>query len=83
VLVLSFFGFLCVFSKIKLAVAIIKTASIFVKDEILITLLPIFTALFTIGLWIWWIITAVYIYSTGTITSSSSLPFASVTLSTA
>jgi hypothetical protein len=72
-----------VFSKIKLAVAIIKTASIFVKDEILITLLPIFTALFTIGLWIWWIITAVYIYSTGTITSSNSLPFASVTLSTA
>ena len=71
------------FSKIKLAVAIIKTASIFVKDEILITLLPIFTALFTIGLWIWWIITAVYIYSTGTITSSNSLPFASVTLSTA
>ena len=71
------------YSKIKLAVAIIKTASIFVKDEILITLLPIFTALFTIGLWIWWIITAVYIYSTGTITSSNSLPFASVTLSTA
>jgi solute carrier family 44 (choline transporter-like protein), member 2/4/5 len=54
----SFIGFLCIYNKLRLAVAIIKTAAIFVKDEFLIILVPPVSAVFLFGLWIWWIITA-------------------------
>jgi hypothetical protein len=48
-------------SKIKLAIAIIKTAAIFVRDNFLIILVPPVIAIYVGILWIWWIISAMYI----------------------
>jgi hypothetical protein len=55
----SVIGFLCIFNKLRLAVAIIKTAAVFIKDEFLIILVPPVSAIFLFALWIWWIFTAV------------------------
>ena len=60
-------GFLCMFNKIRLAIAIIKTAAVFLKDQFLIVLVPPATAVFVSALWVWWLLTAVFIYATGTI----------------
>jgi hypothetical protein len=60
VLGVSVFGFLCIFNKLRLAVAIIKTAALFIKDEFLIILVPPVSAIFVFALWIWWIFTAMY-----------------------
>lgn len=58
ILGLAIIGFICIFNKLRLAVAVIKTAAIFVRDEFLIILVPPVSAIFTFGLWIWWIFTA-------------------------
>lgn len=42
--------------KIRLAIAIVKTAAVFVKDEYEIIIIPPIIAIFTAILWVWWII---------------------------
>jgi len=85
----SIIGFLCIFNKIRLAIAIIKTAAIFIKDEFLIILSPPIASIFLAGLYLWWIFTAMfnifyiisYVYALGTIQGDGQSPFATVTLS--
>lgn len=55
---LSLIGFFCMFEKIKLAIAVIKSAALFVRDNFLIILVPIAITIWVGLLWFWWIITA-------------------------
>jgi choline transporter-like protein 2/4/5 len=59
----SLIGFACIFNKLRLAIAVIKTAAIFLKDEFLIIFLPPVTSVLVVILWIWWLLTAVFVYS--------------------
>jgi hypothetical protein len=68
--VVLFLIFVCWFGKIRLAIAIIKTAAVFLKDEFLIILVPPVSAIFVAALWVWWLLTAIYIYATGEITGT-------------
>lgn len=76
---LSIIGLGCIFNKLRLAIAIIKTAAVFVKDEFLVILVPPVTALFVAALWFWWVYTALYVYALGEIKGTGSSPFATVT----
>lgn len=67
IFVLSLVGLACIFNKIRLAIAIIKTAAIFVRDQFLVILVPPVITVFVAGLWFWWILTAVFVYSLATI----------------
>lgn len=49
-------GLFCVLDKIKLAIAVIKTAALFVRDEFEIILVPPIIAVAVGILWVWWII---------------------------
>jgi hypothetical protein len=53
-------AFICMFNKIRLAIAVIKTATLFVRDNFLIILVPPVIAIVLLILWIWWIISVVY-----------------------
>ena len=70
--------FLCMFRNIKLAIAIIKTAAICVKDNILIMAVPpVFVVLVAI-FWVLWIYGAIYLYSVGEVSKSPDGPYAAV-----
>jgi beta-lactamase regulating signal transducer with metallopeptidase domain len=60
--VLSVIGLFCIMEKIKLAIAVIKTAALFVRDEFEIILIPPIIAFWVGVLWVWWIISAMYQY---------------------
>lgn len=84
---LSLIGLFCILDKIRLAIAVIKTAALFVRDEFEIILVPPVIAVCVGVLWVWWIISVVYkininnsyIVSLGEISGSGSTPFATVT----
>mmetsp|Transcript_123575 Transcript_123575/g.174184 ORF Transcript_123575/g.174184 Transcript_123575/m.174184 type:complete len:146 (-) Transcript_123575:109-546(-) len=69
----------CFRNKIRLAIAIIKTATLYVKDVPTSFLVP---PLFTIALicwWVFWIFSFVYVYATADgFTGSETSPFATV-----
>lgn len=60
---LSLLGLLCHFNRIRMAIAIIKTAALFIIEIPFIMLVPpVFTFLVT-GYWRLWIMSFIYIYS--------------------
>ena len=79
---LSLFGLFCMYHKIRLAIAVIKTAAIFVRDNFLILYVPIVFSVILGLFWLWWIASAVYVVSLGSITGDGTSPFAKVTWST-
>lgn len=67
---------ICLGKRIELAVAIMKTASMFVADNISSLLIPPLSFLALIGYFLWWITVALYLYSVGTVSHvPGSLPF--------
>ena len=74
----SVIAFFILFNKIRLAIAIIKSASVFLIDEPYSLLVPPIFAIITILYWAFWIVSFAYIYSVGTIRGSSSSPFATI-----
>ncbi|CAD8110212.1 unnamed protein product [Paramecium sonneborni] len=72
-------GLICIFNKIRLAIAVIKTAAMCVKDHFLLIFVPQVTAIVLAGLWFWWIYTASYVYAVGEIKGTGNSPFAEVT----
>jgi len=70
------------FNKIRLAIAIIKTATLFVKDNFSIIGVPPVFGLFIAVFFVWWIISVVYIVATGDITGDKTTPFATVSFNT-
>lgn len=79
---LSFIIFLCIFNKIRLAIGIIKTATLYVADNFSVMLLPPIMAIVLAILWVWWIFSVVYVVGLGEIKGSGSSPFATVTFDT-
>lgn len=80
---LCFFIFLCIFNKIRLAIAIIKSATLYMKDVPTSMLVPPLIMIFIGVWWAFWVFGAVCLYSMGTI-SKSNLgynPFPLVTMS--
>jgi hypothetical protein len=76
--VLSFFGLLCYFNRIRMAIAVIKSAALFVMEVPSIMLVPpVFTVL-VMGYWGLWIIAFFYIYAMGDVKGSGSTPLATV-----
>ncbi|KAM3134855.1 hypothetical protein pb186bvf_013024 [Paramecium bursaria] len=87
-IVLSMIALGCIFRKLQLAVAVIKTAALCVKDNFLLILVPPITSIFVAALWFWWIYTAMqyinlsksYVYSIGDVYGNGNSPFAQVTM---
>lgn len=65
ILAICLIGFFCMFDKIRLAIAIIKTATVYVRDVPLALLVPpVFTILNAL-FWLAWLYGVVYLYSVG------------------
>lgn len=71
-------GFLCMFDKIRLAIAIIKTATLYVRDVPLCMLVPPIATIINAIYWCVWLFGLVYIYSVGTFVKKGNSPLASV-----
>jgi hypothetical protein len=67
-----FIVILCCCSRIRLAVAICKSAGAFVSSVCLIIFVPIFQAIFAVGLWAGCLVTMVYLVSAASFTATSS-----------
>lgn len=69
---------LCCCSRIRLGIAIMDAASDFVRSTPQIITVP-FMFFFIVGAWVvFWVISAVYVFSVGTAVKSSNLPLASI-----
>jgi len=66
---------LCLFNRIRLAIAIIKAASDFVKDTWAVFLVPPMAILVLVAFYIYWGITSVYLASCGDTSQIKSTPF--------
>lgn len=77
----SFIIFVCSINKIRLAIAIIKSAAIFIKDVPSALIVPIIVGALMVAFWAFWISMAIYVYAIGEIKGSSDSPFASITRS--
>jgi hypothetical protein len=62
---LTFIIVLCLFSRIRLAIAIMKAASDYVRETMSVFLLPPFTCLVLIAFYVYWTITSLYLVSSG------------------
>jgi len=71
---------LCSYKKIKLVIAILKTAAVFMGDTPLILILPPVFAIITLLFWLFWMFAITYLYASGTIVAGTN-PFASIVLS--
>lgn len=75
---ISFIGFLCYFNRIQMAIAVIKTAALFVLEVPSVMLVPPIMSIIVAGYFALWIISFLYIYSMGDIKGSSDTPLATV-----
>lgn len=78
VFAISLVIFCCLYKNIKLAIAIIKTATIYVVDVPLVMFVPILFTIITAGWWAFWICTMLCVYSHGYMYHSTSGPWASI-----
>lgn len=72
---ISLLVFFCIFNKIRRAVAIMKAASDFVREQCLIILLPIVKFIIICGFLAFWVVVSLYIYSSGTVKANPDSPF--------
>ncbi|CAG9332171.1 unnamed protein product [Blepharisma stoltei] len=56
---------LFMYKRIRLAIAIMKSGAIFLKDAWIILLVPVLVFVFSVGFFCYWILSLVYIYSSG------------------
>lgn len=77
-LLLSFIGLFCIWNSITLAIAVIKSAAVFMGDTPLILLLPPCITLFILFYWALWIVIFVFLMATGNIRSRSDSPIATI-----
>eukprot|EP00825_Cyclidium_porcatum_P019462 TRINITY_DN220_c0_g1_i3.p1 TRINITY_DN220_c0_g1~~TRINITY_DN220_c0_g1_i3.p1 ORF type:complete len:664 (-),score=98.29 TRINITY_DN220_c0_g1_i3:141-2132(-) len=78
VIAVSLIGLCCLYRNIKLAIAVIKTATVYVVDVPLVMFVPIFFTIITAGWWAFWIVTILNLYSHGFMYKSSNGPWASI-----
>lgn len=79
VFILSIVAFICYFNRIRLAIAVIKTASLYVMEVPFSLMVPPFIAIFLVIFWLLWIYSFIYVYSVGDIKGRSDSPFATIT----
>lgn len=75
---ISVLGLICYFNRIRMAIAIIKTAAMFVMETPTVMLVPPTISIILMGFWALWIVALVYLYSVGEIKGSSDSPLATV-----
>lgn len=75
---LSFFFVICAFNRIRIAVAIVKTASLFINDVKSVLLVPPFFILLFAFFWAFWISAALFLYSIGEVDPKEHIPVASI-----
>jgi len=68
---------LCSYAKIKLVIAILKTAAVFMGDNPLILTLPPIFAVTTLLFWLFWMFAVTFLYASGTIVAGNN-PFANI-----
>lgn len=69
---------LCCCNKIRLGIAILKTAADFIKDTLRIFLVPIIF-FFILAIWLtYWLVALIFIWSVGEVRSKQDTPFASI-----
>jgi succinate dehydrogenase/fumarate reductase cytochrome b subunit len=56
---LSVIAFICIFNKIRLAIGIIKTATLYVRDNFSVMIVPPVIGIILGGFWVWWIVSVV------------------------
>lgn len=78
---ISILALLCYFSRIRMAIAIIKTAALFVMEVPTVMFVPPVFTIIVMGFWALWITSFFYIYSIGDIKGRADSPFATVTWS--
>lgn len=71
---------ICSCKKIKLVIAILKSAALFMADTPQILIVPPLFGLVTIIFWLAWMLCLIFVYTTGEIKGSGENPFATVTL---
>lgn len=79
IFILSLVGLYCLYDSIRLAIAIIKTATSYVNDTVEAMFVPPVFAIFTAMYWLLWLGGAVYVYSNGEFEKQSNNIFAKVT----
>jgi hypothetical protein len=60
--------FCCLRKTLRLAVAIVKTAGLFLRDVKSVLVVPICTQMFALIIFAIWLVGFIYIYSSGTVT---------------
>lgn len=60
-----FLVFVCLYHKIRVAIGVIKTAAQFIRKELSIVFFPLVVAVMLISFYVYWVWSAVYIYSLG------------------
>ncbi|CAD8120069.1 unnamed protein product [Paramecium sonneborni] len=78
-IIFSIIAFICIFNKIRLAIGVVKTATLYVKDNFSVMIVPPIIGICLGILWVWWIVSVVYIVGLGDIKGDGSTPFATVT----
>jgi hypothetical protein len=68
----------CYFRSIQLAIAIVKSAALFLRDVPSALIVPLVFGLLIIAFWSFWITMFLFVYSSGDIRGSDSTPFATV-----
>lgn len=64
---ISLIALFCLWNNIRLAIAVIKTATVFMKDVWSALLVPPVIAIIAVAWWIIWVIFFVFVYSVGDI----------------
>lgn len=76
--IIFFLIFCCLFRNIRLAIAIIKTAAVCVKDNLMMLIVPPALSVWVLLWWAFCLSALVFMYSSGTISKSPSGPYAAV-----
>ena len=69
---------LCCCNRLRLGIAIMQTTANYIKDTPRVFLVPVIFFLLIFTFMVYWIVSAIYIWSVGDVKSQSSSPFASV-----
>lgn len=78
VLLVSFIGVFCIWNSINLAIAVIKSAAVFIGDTPMILLLPPTITIITLAYWALWMVVFVFLMASGEIKSRTDSPMATV-----
>lgn len=74
----SFLLIICLFSRIRLAIAVMEEASNYIRDVTSVFFVPIFMFFVSLAFLCFWFFVSIYLYSSGTISKQGDTPFGHV-----